>query len=58
MSPQSTAKAELTVTEDDVRVEHMREVHVPAHWLYMIAVIAGGFVAMIALMAALGGTGG
>jgi hypothetical protein len=57
MSPRSTAKAELTLTDDDVRAEHMREVHVLAHWLYMVAVLAGGFVAMVALMVALGGTG-
>ena len=58
MSPRSTARSELTLTEEDVRAEHMREVHVSAHWIYMVAVIAGGFVAMVALMAALGGTGG
>ena len=54
MSPRRTAKSELTVTEDDVRSEVTSEVNVPAHWIYMLAVIAGSLVLMVALMAFLG----
>ena len=49
---------EKTVSEDDVREEHLKEVNVPAHWTYLFGVLAGGFVVMIALIAMLGGNGG
>ena len=55
MSTRSSTARELRLTEDDVRQEHGREVNVPAHWLYMLGVIGGGFVLMLALMVVLGG---
>ena len=58
MSPRRTAKSELTVTEDDVRAEVTSQVNVAAHWVYMVAIVAGGMVAMIALMAWLGAQAG
>ena len=58
MSPRSTARAELSVTEDDVRDEHMKSVNVPAHWIYMVSVVGFSFVLMIGLMALLGGSSG
>jgi hypothetical protein len=47
--------SDRTATEDDVRAEHLAEVHVAAHWAYIVGVVAGGFVLMVALMALLGG---
>jgi hypothetical protein len=43
-------------TEDQVRAEHLREVNVTAHWLYIVGVLGSGFVAMMALMWVLGGS--
>ena len=57
MSPRSSTAKELKITEDDVREEHLRSVNVPAHWLYMVGVVGGAFVLMLALMALLGGVG-
>ena len=57
MSPRSSTARELTITEDDVREEHLRSVNVPAHWLYMTGVVGGAFVLMVALMVILGGAG-
>lgn len=50
------AKAkERTLSEDDVRAEHLSEVNEPAHWAYLFAVLIGGTVLMILLIAAMGG---
>ena len=46
---------ERTLSEDDVRAEHLDEVNEPAHWAYLFAVLIGGSVLMILLIAALGG---
>ena len=46
---------ETTLTEDDVRVEHLTEVNEPAHWAYLFAVLIGGTVLMILLIALLAG---
>ena len=48
------AKDERNLTEDAVRTEHLREVHVGRHWAYLGAVLGGGLLLMIALIAALG----
>ncbi len=48
------AKDERKVTEYDVRAEHRHEVHVGRHWAYLGAVLVGGLLLMIALIAALG----
>jgi len=45
---------ETTVDENQVRAEHIREVHVPRHWAYLSGVILGGLLLMIALVAVLG----
>ncbi|HWT29680.1 MAG TPA: hypothetical protein VN240_01500 [Propylenella sp.] len=42
-------------TQDDVWNEKLGEVNVRAHWAYLFGVLGGGFLAMIALIAALGG---
>jgi hypothetical protein len=46
---------EGTVDQDRVREEHLASVNVPAHWAYLIAVLVGGFVLMVILIAVLGG---
>jgi hypothetical protein len=48
--------SEQNVTEDKVRSEHLREVHVGAHWAYLFGVLFGGFVSMVALIAMLSAT--
>jgi hypothetical protein len=48
--------SERTITEDQVRREHLREVNVRAHWMYIVVVLGGGFVLMLALLWALGGS--
>jgi hypothetical protein len=52
------AKDERNITEDEVRAEHLGEVHVGRHWAYLGAVLAGGVLLMIALIAALGASAG
>ena len=47
---------ERNITDEDVRREHMASVNAPAHWLYMIGVLAVSFLLMIGLIALLGGT--
>ncbi|HSL76660.1 MAG TPA: hypothetical protein VK867_06935 [Candidatus Limnocylindrales bacterium] len=50
------AKAnEKTLTEDDVRSEHLSTVNQPAHWAYLFAVLVGGTIVMIVLIAAMAG---
>jgi hypothetical protein len=48
--------SERTITEDQVRTEHLREVNVRAHWTYIAAVLGGGFILMLALLWLLGGS--
>ena len=47
--------SERTITEDQIREEHLREVPVRVHWSYLFGVIGGGIVLMLAFIAALGG---
>ena len=50
------AKAkEKTLDENDVRGEHMSEVNVPAQWAYLLAVLIGGTILMIVLIALMAG---
>ena len=46
--------SERDITEDVVRAEHLGEVNVRAHWAYLGAVLLGGFVLMVGLIAWLG----
>ncbi len=48
---------ESTVSQNDVWNEHLQDVHVGRHWGYIAAVLAGGFLLMVGLMAVLGGGG-
>ena len=48
------AKDERKITEDAVRDEILREVHVGRHWAALGAVLVGGLMLMVALIAALG----
>ncbi len=50
--------SEDTISEADVRKEHLKTVHVPAHWAYLFGVLLGGLVLMVALIAAMGSGGG
>lgn len=47
-------KSEATITEDDVREEHVGSVNTAAHWAYLFGVLIGGLVLMVALIALLG----
>jgi hypothetical protein len=47
---------ERTLTEDQIRTEHEADVNVRAHWLYLVAVLVGGFLLMVALIGLLGGS--
>ena len=51
-------KDESTISQEEVWQEHLANVHVGRHWAYMIGVLAGSFVLMVALIAILGGGGG
>lgn len=46
--------ADKKPTADDVWNEHVEAVHVGAHAAYMIGVLAGSFLLMVLLIAALG----
>jgi hypothetical protein len=52
------AKDETKVTQDQVWNEHLADVHVGRHWAYLAAVIVGGFLLMVALIALLGSAAG
>jgi hypothetical protein len=45
---------ELTLSEDDVREEHLKEVNTAAHWTYLFAALGGGFIVMLVVIAILG----
>ena len=50
------AKAsEKTLTEDDVRAEHLAEVNQTAHWAYLFAVLIGGTILMVLYIALMAG---
>ena len=46
---------ETKVSEDQVRQEHIGAVNQPAHWIYLFAVLGGGFVLMVILIAIIAG---
>lgn len=48
--------SERDVDEDRVRNEHLNEVNAGTQWAYLFGVLLGGFLLMVALIAALGGT--
>jgi hypothetical protein len=48
--------SEKSVDYEAVQEEHLREVNVPAHWAYLLGVLAGGTVLMLGLIALLGGS--
>jgi hypothetical protein len=48
--------SEREIDQEHVREEHLKEVHPGAHWAYLVAVLGGGMVAMLALIAWLGGS--
>ena len=50
----SAAEQEKTLSEDDVRREHLATVNRPAHWIYLSAVLVGGTLLMVLLIAWLG----
>jgi hypothetical protein len=47
---------ERDVNAVQVREEHLAEVHVGAHWLYLVAVPALGLILMLVLLALLDAT--
>jgi hypothetical protein len=48
--------SERAVDRERVREEHLAEVNPAAHWAYLLAVVVGGLIAMLALIAWLGGS--
>jgi hypothetical protein len=50
--------SDKTIDEEQVRQEHRAEVHVTAHWLYLLAVLMGGTLLMLGVIAWLGSTSG
>jgi hypothetical protein len=46
--------SERDVSEDQVRGEHLAEVHQAHQWAYLLLVIFGGLALMLALIAGLG----
>jgi hypothetical protein len=44
------------IDRGQVHQEHLAEVNPAAHWAYLLAILGGGLVAMLALIALLGGT--
>ena len=48
--------SERDLAADQVRDEHVAEVHVGAHWLYLAAVPGIGFAVMLVLLALLDAT--
>ena len=49
--------SEREISADQVKREHLAEVDVRAHWLYLVSAIVGGTVAMILLIALLDALG-
>ena len=50
----ASAAEQETLSEDDVRAEHLATVNRPAHWIYLSAVLVGGTLLMVLLIAWLG----
>jgi hypothetical protein len=48
--------SERDIDQERVRKEHLEEVNPAAHWAYLVAVLGGGLVAMLVLIAWLGGS--
>jgi hypothetical protein len=48
--------SDRNVDTRQVRDEHLAEVNQAAHWAYLAAVLAGGLVLMLGLIALLGAT--
>lgn len=46
---------ERTLTEDQVRQEHVASVNQPAHWVYLFSVLIGGTILMVAFIALIAG---
>jgi hypothetical protein len=46
--------SEKTITEEQVREEHLKEVNQPLHWVFLGAVVFGSLLFMILLIAVLG----
>ena len=44
------------IDREKVREEHLAEVNPPAHWAYLIGVVGGGLIVMLAFIAWLGGS--
>jgi len=52
------ARNEATISQEEVWEEHLERVHVGRHWAYLLGVILGALLVMIALIAVLGASGG
>ena len=50
--------SERNVDKHQVRDEHLAEVNSGAQWAYLLGVLVGGFLLMVALLAMLEGTAG
>jgi hypothetical protein len=50
--------SERTIDEEQIRDQHLREVNPLAQWAYLVGVLLGGTVLMLALIAVLGSTSG
>ena len=53
-----STRDETTVSEQDVRTEHLAAVRVGPHWAYLFGVLGFGLLGMLALIAFLGGVSG
>jgi hypothetical protein len=49
--------SEKTLSDDDVRQEHLREVDVRAHWTYLFTVLFGSTALMVVFIALLDAMG-
>ena len=47
--------SEKTITEEQVRKEHLGEVNPAAHWVYVFAVVVGSTILMLVFIALLAG---
>ena len=47
--------SERDVDQETVREEHLREVNLAVQWAYLVAILGGGLLAMVLLIAWLGG---
>jgi hypothetical protein len=50
--------SERDIDQEQVRKEHLEEVKPIAHWAYLVAVLGGGLVGMLVLIAWLGSATG